>query len=316
LSKEDVANGKTKGAALYSSRWPSNKVYYRFSEGFPYTQKVLDAMAHIEQHTHVQFFARGSGDYIEFITHPTSAYSDAIGKKGGRQVIALPHWATVGTAIHEIYHALGVYHEQSRTDRASAIIVNRENIPSDWRSQYDTWAERGDNGFNFYAFDFGSIMLYPSISYEDGWSMTRLDGTPFSAQREALSPTDIALMNTTMYPRIAATITGPTSILSGMKPGKQFYTYSINFGSDPYSTNCTWTIRAANGGIQTIPGTSNSISLTTRVNNAIKDGVNEVNYVEVHCMPSNQYLWLAVTVKDGYELSYSGTPPTLPELPE
>ena len=58
-----------------------------------------------------------------------------LGKKGGRkQVISIGHRCDIkGIAIHEIMHALGFYHEQSRYDRDSYIKINWSNIQ---RSEY------------------------------------------------------------------------------------------------------------------------------------------------------------------------------------
>lgn len=310
LDKHDVnTHGKMEGTGINGRRWPSNRVYYRFEPGFPYKQLVLDAISHLQANTWLRFTESSvATDYIEFVYDSQSAYSNWIGKKGGRQVIGIPSWAVMGNVVHEFCHALGVFHEQSRTDRATSIIVNYNNIAPDWRSQYYTWADRGESGFNYGNFDFNSIMLYSSDdSYNGGWSMTDLSGNPFWGQRTALSNTDISLLRY-MYPRIDVTISGPTSILTGMKPGKVFYTYTVNFGSFP-SSSCSWSVKyGTNGPEQSVPGTTSSVMLTTRINNAIKDGVNEVNFVQVHCPATNQYAWLSVTVKDGYELSYTAGP--------
>lgn len=52
-----------------------------------------------------------------------------IGKQGGRQQVSLGNGCgTVGVAIHEVMHALGFFHEQSRRDRDKYITVNFNNI--------------------------------------------------------------------------------------------------------------------------------------------------------------------------------------------
>ena len=57
-----------------------------------------------------------------------------VGMVGGEQKISLGNGCTrVGTVMHEMMHALGFWHEQSRSDRDKHIIIYTQNInPSKW----------------------------------------------------------------------------------------------------------------------------------------------------------------------------------------
>ena len=54
--------------------------------------------------------------------------SSAIGRRGGRQTINLAAGCYRLIPAHEIFHALGRLHEQSRPDRDNFITINMDNI--------------------------------------------------------------------------------------------------------------------------------------------------------------------------------------------
>jgi Astacin (Peptidase family M12A). len=70
------------------------------------------------------------------ISAQNTSYSN-IGRQGGKQDLSFADWATVGTVMHEIGHALGMFHEHSRKDRDSYIIVDYNNIRSDAKHNFD-----------------------------------------------------------------------------------------------------------------------------------------------------------------------------------
>ena len=52
-----------------------------------------------------------------------------IGRQGGRQEVSIGRGCeSKATTIHEIMHAIGFYHEQSRRDRDQYVTVNYHNI--------------------------------------------------------------------------------------------------------------------------------------------------------------------------------------------
>jgi hypothetical protein len=62
--------------------------------------------------------------------------------RGGRQVIRLSPGATMGTAVHEMLHCIGIYHEQQRSDRNDFIEIRWQNIQPDGDRQLPDGAGR------------------------------------------------------------------------------------------------------------------------------------------------------------------------------
>lgn len=198
----------TASAARIDKRWPGNNVYYTVSgEGISNNDLELlkECIKEIEDNTYLTFYKRvGEPNYIniDFINSTEfKAYSNFIGMKGGRQEIRITKGAwRRGTIIHEICHALGLYHEQCRVDRDKYINVLFNNIPEKDLYQFKTYREIGHNGTDVGEFDFTSIMLYGSTYiYKDEksgeekeiFAMCKKDGSTFYPQNYGLSSGDV-----------------------------------------------------------------------------------------------------------------------------
>ena len=72
------------------------------------------------------FISLNCVDYFVFVT---SCWS-SVGRQGGCQYISLGGRCNShrGTILHEIMHALGFHHEQTRPDRDDYVIINWGNI--------------------------------------------------------------------------------------------------------------------------------------------------------------------------------------------
>ena len=179
--------------AAISNRWTNSSVNFRISLSSR-RDDILWAINHIRSNTNIEFAENASGNYIDFVE--SDGCSSYIGMTGGRQLIRLASGCGRGSIVHEICHALGVFHEQSRPDRNNHVIVNWGNIESGRSHNFDT-----ELAHNYANFDFGSIMMYSPWAFSSNGSptITRTDGSTYATQRIALSATDINALRD-MYP--------------------------------------------------------------------------------------------------------------------
>lgn len=88
-------------------------------------------MAQYHAKTCVRFVPRTSeNDYLLIKSGKSGCWS-SVGRTGGKQDLNLqPEGCLykVGTAIHELMHALGMFHEQNRSDRDNHVRIRFENI--------------------------------------------------------------------------------------------------------------------------------------------------------------------------------------------
>ncbi len=211
-----VKDIELKGSMLTnpSIKWPNSTIPYVISSNVSNTIRtaIMDAITYIETNTSIRFISRVSqNDYVEFFTGKGN-YSN-LGRTGGKQLISLE---SARSAIHEIGHAIGLIHEQCRSDRDDYIQILPNNIISDYLHNYNI---SSSSHSRIYPFDFGSIMLYSSRSSfginENLPQMIKRDGSEFSGQRSNLSKYDIEAIENIYSNRTYTTLVTTTRYRDG-----------------------------------------------------------------------------------------------------
>ncbi len=153
------------GRSTSGYRWSDNTIPYRFESGLSATtqSKILAAMDHWEQNTSIRFVTRTTeSDFVEFQTPSSSGTcSSQVGRMGGMQSVQAGSGCTTGNFIHEIGHAVGLWHEQTRADRGSFVTLDTDCIESGKEHNFDQYTDGVDYGL----YDFSSVMEYSSTSF-------------------------------------------------------------------------------------------------------------------------------------------------------
>lgn len=187
-------------------RWSNyQKVPYKIDPGaIVNVDRIEQAIKTINEKTNIKFVPAGDGDinYILIKEDIDGLGSSCIGCEGNEQIVHLNKEGNfkVGNVIHELCHALGLWHEHTRQDRDTYVTIEDGNIVPGKEINFTTCTpeEEIDQG----NYDYDSIMHYYQYAFsKDKKNKLRTiitknpDYQDKIGQRQGLSDNDIKGLN-------------------------------------------------------------------------------------------------------------------------
>lgn len=190
--------GRHESTAINSTvaRWPNGTIPYAVDATLPDQGRIQDAIAHwnsVLSGTVRMIPRTREANYVQF-TNTTEAgrCSSYVGlQNSGAQSIWIGSYCSTGNVIHEIGHAFGLWHEQTRNDRDKYVKIHWDNVLA---NQAYNFQMTGLSGVDLGSYDYNSIMHYPAYAFSSNGSVT-IETIPAGisiGQRSVLSSGDIA----------------------------------------------------------------------------------------------------------------------------
>lgn len=153
-------------------RWPGGVVPIQIDSGFTSAERnvIQQGLDDISSKTCIRFVTRSNEANYVFMQRggANSGCWSYVGRIGGRQILNLqagnPGCVFKGIVAHEMIHAIGFFHAQSRTDRDNYVTINWSNIQSGTEGNFEkyTSGQVSDQGVSY---DYGSLMHYGAYDF-------------------------------------------------------------------------------------------------------------------------------------------------------
>lgn len=234
-----------------NASWPNNVIPFVFSSNVSASEAVAmaAAMGELTRVADIKFIQRTTETDYVFI-QDSNENSSQVGMVGGAQVINMYNWNFEFIMVHELMHAIGVWHEQSAHDRDQFVTVLTQNIEPEYLHNFDIEASANTTP----SYDYDSVMNYGTFAFSitPGFLPTIITTNPEAqsdiGQREYISDKDEVGFEMMLGDA------HPTQWLLVGSPGLQFGIFELPWGSVEQAVNSA----ASGDRIFTIaPGTDN-----------------------------------------------------------
>ncbi len=169
-----VPDDQTIAGTYAPNLWPNGRVVFVFHDDVatPDRQSMRLAMSKWEAVANVRFVYLNQLESHVILIQNSTENNSAVGMSDvSVQVININAWNAQDVLVHELGHALGFWHEQSRRDRGDYIRIHWERIPEDREHNFD--AEYYSDAYGPY--DYASIMHYSQCAFSDCGNNCRED---------------------------------------------------------------------------------------------------------------------------------------------
>jgi len=181
------------------------------SDGFPlvpyvFTDSVDQAdvkagLDHWMDHTCIKFEETSNTDQPHLQFHIGNGCWSYVGMsywKNGQEISIGSGCNSLGTVAHEVGHAMGFHHEQSRSDRDDHVVIFMDNVQDGKEHNFN---KEADNNYSV-TYDYSSVMHYGQSYFSKNGKPTIITLDPMAQEligsRAGLTHRDILLANT-MY---------------------------------------------------------------------------------------------------------------------
>lgn len=243
-------------------KWPGGKLYYTLdsSLGFAAKRAVNQAFQYISSRTCIKFVSRTTqSSYVKIYNEKNPNRAGCwsfVGRdpRNREQKLSISSGCeTMDTALHELYHALGFFHEQRRLDRDDYVRVDLNNVKPGKKHNFNMYASGTADTLGA-PYDYGSAMHYGSKAFSRNNKNTIIPKYGWVGQigmQQTLSDVDVWQLNklyscpgTSRYPPCGKNY--PRYIAIPRSSGNKEIAspdYPNNYGDN---NNCVWRINDPN----------------------------------------------------------------------
>ncbi|XP_031568761.1 MAM and LDL-receptor class A domain-containing protein 1-like [Actinia tenebrosa] len=248
LSPEDMQQADNRMSKRNAQRtrqklWRTKIIPYEIDSELvkeSFEEQIMASIEEFHQHTCIRWVRHTvQKNWIKFIK--SHKCSSAVGKEywsEGSQKISLNDGCkNKGTILHEMMHATGFWHEQSRPDRNKYVEIMWENIEPGKEDNFDKYDHQTIDDLGV-QYDYESIMHYGKLSFStNGKSTIQAVGNPDMelGQRDGLSKLDKIKLNA-LYN--CESLSGRWSTWSDFTPCNQCKKYRQRYCTDHNKALC------------------------------------------------------------------------------
>jgi len=239
---EKIAKGEALFDTAVDRQWTNRVIPYTIENQYwsdlvgpiqaavnKYNEQLDSCVQWVRYNSESDITSRGIKNYILF-TRLGGCWS-FVGMNGGVQKISLGATGTQclyqGTVMHEMLHAMGFWHEQSRDDRDQYIAIDTSKIMQGMEYNFAMKRDADKLGFSY---DIDSVMHYPphAFSIDGSPTIRHLGGKTDFGSAQQLSEIDIKQIKK-YYSCPNQPVDGGCITTSGPSAGKRcIFPYTFN----------------------------------------------------------------------------------------